>query len=50
MQATKQLAIMGILLVLLAVAPAVAETTAEAFFRPAPDRSHDYDPDNGGGW
>ena len=44
MQTTK-LAIMSILLAMLATTPAAADTTAEAFFRPAPDRSQDYDPD-----
>jgi hypothetical protein len=45
MHATKQSAIMSILLAVVAMTPAAADNTAEAFFRPAPDRSQDYDPD-----
>ena len=45
MQSTKRLAIVGVVLAGLAATTAAADTTSEAFFRPAPDLAQKYDPE-----
>ena len=43
--APKRIFVLSVLVVGLFTSPVAAETTPEAFFRPAPDRSQDYPPD-----